>query len=57
MLNRNKHGESGITLIASNCEIPQGIFISDQMQISGIVKGISTLRLAQRPSSPSVTKG
>ena len=39
MLNRNKHGESGITLIASNCEIAGDLHFSDQMQISGIVKG------------------
>ena len=32
-------GESGITLIANNCELSGDIHFSDQLQINGIVKG------------------
>ena len=32
-------GESGITLIANNCEVSGDLHFSDQLQINGIVKG------------------
>lgn len=36
--NKNKP-ESGITLIASNCEVTGDVYFSDQLQVNGIVKG------------------
>ncbi|MFT4798669.1 MAG: cytoskeletal protein CcmA (bactofilin family) [Candidatus Azotimanducaceae bacterium] len=32
-------GESGITLIANNCEVSGDLHFSDQLQINGVVKG------------------
>lgn len=38
MFNRSG-GESGITLIANNCEVSGDLHFSDQLQINGTVKG------------------
>lgn len=35
----NGGGESGITLIANNCEVSGDLHFSDQLQINGTVKG------------------
>jgi len=32
-------GESGITLIANNCEVSGDLHFSDQLQVNGVVKG------------------
>lgn len=36
---KNSGGESGITLIANNCEVSGDLHFSDQLQINGTVKG------------------
>jgi len=38
MFNKTR-GESGITLIANNCEVSGDIHFSDQLQVNGTVKG------------------
>jgi len=37
--NKNERSESGITLIATNCEFVGDIHFSDQLLVNGIVKG------------------
>lgn len=39
MFNKDSRDESGITLIATNCEVAGDVHFSDQLQVNGIVKG------------------
>ena len=39
MFRKDNRGESGITLVATNCEIEGDVHFSDQLQVNGIVKG------------------
>lgn len=36
---QNKRKESGITLIATNCEVTGDVHFSDQLQVNGIING------------------
>ena len=36
---KNVHKESGITLIASNCELAGDVVFNDELQINGLVEG------------------
>jgi cytoskeletal protein CcmA (bactofilin family) len=39
MFNKDNRGESGITLVATNCELVGDVHFSDQLLVNGIVKG------------------
>ena len=39
MFKKDSRGETGITLVATNCEIVGDVHFSDQLQVNGIVKG------------------
>ena len=39
MFKKNDQSESGITLVATNCELVGDVYFSDQLLVDGVVKG------------------